>query len=124
MLRISSSFRPSSTLTSPRPDPEQSPRPDRLQTKLKSNNNNNNNIDVASGELEKSIQSAEVIPADRKKRDSKLSFLAYDRYTERQLSKLFLFPSRGKKVMTIRAPRGPDLDARGFKVPRSVGTLG
>ena len=121
MLGISSSFRPSSTLTSPRPDPEQSPRPDRLQTKLKSNNNN---IDVASVELEKSIQSAEVIPADRKKRDSKLSFLAYDRYTERQLSKLFLFPSRGKKVMTIRAPRGPDLDAKGFKVPRSVGTLG
>ena len=74
-------------------------------------------LDVVSGELKKRIEMPELSPADRK-RDSTRRFLAYDGYTERQLSKLFLFPSRGRKVMTIRAPRGPDLDDRGFNVPR------
>lgn len=119
---------PSATLSSsPRPDPEQSPRPERVMSNMKA-------IDVASGELKKSIinknninspqELTEVVPAADRKRDSKRHFFAYNGYTEVQLSKLFLFPGRGKKVATIRDPRGPDPDARGFNVPRNVGTLG
>ena len=123
-------FSPSATLSSsPRPDPEQSPRPERVMSNMKAID-----VAVASGELKKSIinknninspqELTEVVPAADRKRDSKRHFFAYNGYTEVQLSKLFLFPGRGKKVATIRDPRGPDPDARGFNVPRNVGTLG
>ena len=118
-------------LSPPRPDTERSPHPDCHITKLEANINiNNDNLDNTANNTDNNIKNivseelklAEVIP---KKRNSNRCFLAYDGYTVRQLSRLFLFPGRGKKVETIRFPRGPDMnDSRGFKVPRKIGILG
>ena len=123
-------FRPPPKLSSPRPDPEQTPHLDNINNNIsnnkndenhKTNTNDNDITETTSGDIKKNLPSQ----ADHKRHNSSRRFLAYDGYTELQLSRLFLFPGRGKRVTTIREPRGPDLDSRGFKVSRNidVGTL-
>ena len=122
--------RPPPKLSCPCPDPEQTPRPDSpklddINDIINNKNDENHNINTndneiivtTSGDTKKDLS----LEADCTKRhNSSRRFLAFDRYTELQLSRLFLFPGRGRRVTTIRAPRGPDLDDKGFKASRNI----
>ena len=134
-------FRPPPKLSSPCPDPEQTQHPDTPKldninnnniTNISNNNKNDENHNINTNDNDISVNTSGDIKknlptqADRKRHNTNRRIFAYDRYTELQLSRLFLFPGRGQRVTTIRAPRGPDLDNRGFKASRNidVGTVG